>query len=159
MSAGLWEQGLPVSAGTLGDSVPRFVPLFEPIRAHRNEACLRHADETNWRVQALRESGRSARAWLWISVSDDAAYFHIDPSRSRHRRPESAPTLWIRAALYRTEIHSKNSLERVNKKLHRHPNVVRNFPNEAAIARLAGAILIVQNVKRAIARRQMTGAK
>ena len=86
VSAWLSDQGLPVSAGTLGDSVPRFVPLFEPlgeaVRAHRNEAGLRHADETTWRVQALRESGRSARAWLWISVSDDAAYFHIDPSRS-----------------------------------------------------------------------------
>ena len=86
VSAWLSDQGLPVSAGTLGDSVPRFVPLFEPlgeaIRAHRNEAGLRHADETTWRVQALRESGRSARAWLWISVGDDAAYFHIDPSRS-----------------------------------------------------------------------------
>ena len=26
--------------------------------------------------------GRSSRAWLWTSVSDDAVYFHIDPSRS-----------------------------------------------------------------------------
>ena len=33
-------------------------------------------------VQALREGGRSSRAWLWVSVSDDATCFHIDPSRS-----------------------------------------------------------------------------
>ena len=72
--------------GTLADSVPRFVPLFEPlgaaILAHQSAAALRHADETTWRVQALRAQGRSARAWLWASVGDDAAYFHIDPSRS-----------------------------------------------------------------------------
>ena len=56
--------------------------LAEVILAHQNEAAPRHADETSWRVQAYRERGRSSRAWLWISVSDDAVYFHIDPSRS-----------------------------------------------------------------------------
>ena len=50
--------------------------------AHQNEAALRHADETSWRVQVYREKGRSSRAWLWTSVSPDAVYFHIDPSRS-----------------------------------------------------------------------------
>ena len=86
VSAWLSDQGLPVSAGTLGDGAPRFAPLFDPvgeaILAHQNAATLRHADETTWRVQALRDAGRSGRAWLWTSVSDDAAYFHIDPSRS-----------------------------------------------------------------------------
>ena len=64
----------------------RFVPLFEPVAdailAHQNKAALRHADETGWRVQALRETGRSSRAWLWTSVSSDAVYFRIDPRRS-----------------------------------------------------------------------------
>ena len=89
----LGDQGLPVAAGTLADGVPRFVPLFEPlgaaILAHQSAAALRHADETTWRVQALRAEGRSARAWLWASVGNDAAYFHIDPSRSA----EAARTL------------------------------------------------------------------
>ena len=89
----LGDQGLPVAAGTLADAVPRFVPLFEPlgaaILAHQSAAALRHADETTWRVQALRAEGRSARAWLWASVGNDAAYFHIDPSRSA----EAARTL------------------------------------------------------------------
>ena len=70
----------------MADSVPRFLPLFEPldeaIRAHQSEATVRHGDETSWRIQSLRETGRSSRAWLWTSVSDDAVYFHIDPSRS-----------------------------------------------------------------------------
>ena len=86
VSAWFGDQGLPVAAGTLADSVPRFVVLFEPlgeaILAHQTAAALRHADETGWRVQALRTEGRSARAWLWTSVGDDAVYFHIDPSRS-----------------------------------------------------------------------------
>ena len=82
----LADMGLAISPGTLADSIKRFVPLFEPlaeaILAHQNEAALRHADETSWRVQAYREKGRSSRAWLWTSVSPDAVYYHIDPSRS-----------------------------------------------------------------------------
>ena len=94
VGAWLSDQGLPVAAGTLADSAPRFVPLFEPlaaaILAHQGAAALRHADETAWRVQALRAEGRSARAWLWTSVGDDAVCFHIDPSRSA----EAARTLF-----------------------------------------------------------------
>ena len=94
VGAWLGDQGLPVAAGTLADGVRRFVPLFEPlaeaIRAHQTAAALRHADETAWRVQALRAEGRSARAWLWTSVGDEAVYFHIDPSRSA----EAARTLF-----------------------------------------------------------------
>ena len=86
VSGWLGDQGLPAAPGTLADSAPRFVPLFEPlaeaIRAHQNESVLRQADETGWRVQELRGEGRSGRAWLWASVTGDSAYFHIDPSRS-----------------------------------------------------------------------------
>ena len=86
VAAWLSGHGLPVSPGTLTDSLKRFVPLFEPVAeailAHQNEAVLRHADETGWRVQALRGEDRSSRAWLWTSVSSDAVSFHIDPSRS-----------------------------------------------------------------------------
>ena len=86
VAAWMADMGLAISPGTLADSIKRFLPLFEPlyeaILAHQNEAALRHADETSWRVQAYREKGRSSRAWLWISVSPDAVYFHIDPSRS-----------------------------------------------------------------------------
>ena len=86
VSAWMSDQGLPISVGTLADSVPRFLPLFEPfdlaIRAHQNAAAVRHGDETGWRVQSLSEADRTSRAWLWTSVSDDAVYFHIDPSRN-----------------------------------------------------------------------------
>ena len=80
------DQGLPVSPGTLANSLKRFVPLFDPIHeailAHQNRTMVRHADETGWRVQEFRDNGRSSRAWLWTSVSKDAVYFLIDPSRS-----------------------------------------------------------------------------
>ena len=94
IAAWMGDQGLAISPGTLADSIKRFVPLFEPlaeaILAHQNKAVLRHADETGWRVQEYRRNGRSSRAWLWISVSQDAVYCHIDPSRSA----EAAKTLF-----------------------------------------------------------------
>ena len=50
VAAWLSDQGLAISAGTLGDSVHRFTPLFEPVAAailvHQNEAAVRHGDET-----------------------------------------------------------------------------------------------------------------
>ena len=86
VAAWLSERGLAISPGTLADSVKRFLALFEPIAeailAHQNTATVRHADETSWRVQEFRAEERSSRAWLWTSVSSDAVYFHIDPSRS-----------------------------------------------------------------------------
>jgi len=82
----LTRQGLALSAGTLGNRVKDFLPLFGPlgqaILEHQHAAPVRHGDETGWRIQELRESGRSGRAWLWVSVTVDAVYFHIDPSRS-----------------------------------------------------------------------------
>ena len=86
VSAWLSDHGLPISPGTLADSVDRFAPLFEPVAnailAHQNQQAVRHGDETGWRIQSLREIGQSSRAWLWNSVSEDAVYFHSDPSRS-----------------------------------------------------------------------------
>ena len=86
VAAWLTDQGLAIAPGTVAGSVPRFLPLFEPldkaILAYQNEMAVRHGDETGWRIQVLSETGRSRRAWLWISVSADAVYFRIDPLRS-----------------------------------------------------------------------------
>ena len=94
VSAWLSGLGLPIAAGTLAGSVERFIPVFEPVAdavlAHQNQQAVRHGDETGWRIQSLREIGRSNRAWLWNSVSEDAVYFHCDPSRSA----EAAKTLF-----------------------------------------------------------------
>ena len=86
VAAWMSDQGLLISPGTLASSVERFIPVFEPVAGaildHQNQQTVRHGDETSWRIQSLREIGRSSRAWLWNSVSEDAVYFHSDPSRS-----------------------------------------------------------------------------
>ena len=100
VAAWMAGQGLTVSPGTLANSRKRFVALFDPlagaILAHQNEASLRHADETTWRIRELRTEERSSRAWMWTSVSTDAVYFHIDPSRSA----EAADKLFSEALLH-----------------------------------------------------------
>ena len=57
---------------------------------------------------------------------------------------------------HRAKIHSTNTLERLNGEVKRRADVVGIFPNEAAIRRLVGALLLEQNDEYAIQKRYMS---
>ena len=65
------------------------------------------------------------------------------------------PQLFRVPAQHRSKIHSTNPLERLNKEVKRRADVVGIFPNEGAIIRLIGAVLLEANDEWQIQHRYM----
>lgn len=71
---------------------------------------------------------------------------------SKTRNKFSTPAYMSFRSQHRTKLQSTNPLDRLNGEIKRHAEVVGIFPNEAAIARLVGAIPLEQNVEWAVQR-------
>ena len=113
---------------------------------------------------ALAHAGKSGRRVVSAFIATAFAQDHADAAQAQWRQvaDQVRPKLPKLAALldeaeedvlaymgfpkeHRAKIHSTNPLERVNGEIKRRTEVVGIFPNEAAITRLVGAILLEQN--------------
>jgi putative transposase len=113
---------------------------------------------------ALAHAGKSGRRVVSAFIATAFAQDHADAAKAQWRQvaDQVRPKLPKLATLldeaeedvlaymtfpkeHRAKIHSTNPLERVNGEVKRRTEVVGIFPNEAAITRLVGAILLEQN--------------
>jgi putative transposase len=143
-------------------------------------AKLLHASWQRCRVHfarnALAYAGKNGRRVVAAFIATAFAQNDAESAKSQWRKvaDQLRPTLPKLAALmdeaetdvlaymsfpaaHRTKLHSVNPLERLNGEIKRRTDVIGIFPNEAAITRLVGALLLEQSDEWAVQRtRYMT---
>jgi transposase-like protein len=136
---------------------------WQRCRVHFMRNALAHAGKSGRRVvsafiaTAFAQDDAATASKQWRTVADQL----------RPRLPKLATLIddaepdvlayMTFPAQHRAKLHSTNPLERLNGEIKRRTDVVGIFPNEAAITRLVGAILLEQNDEWAVQRaRYMT---
>ena len=141
---------------------------WQRCRVHFMCNAMAHAGKTQRRIPG---SSPGTAAWIGTAFpQDDAdtarAQWRTVADQLRPRVPRLAGLMDDAEAdvlafttfpkEHRAKIHSTNPLERLNGEIKRRTDVVGIFPNDAAIVRLVGAILLEQNDTWAVQRRYMS---
>ncbi len=136
---------------------------WQRCRVHFMRNALAHAGKSGRRVvsafiaTAFAQDDAGAASQQWRKVADQ-----LRPKLPKlavlmdEAEPDVLAYMTFPAP-HRTKLHSTNPIERLNGEIKRRTEVVGIFPNEAAIVRLVGAILLEQNDEWAVQRaRYMT---
>ena len=140
-----------------------FSATWQRCRVHFARNALAHAGRSGRRVVSAfiatafaQETAGAAKA-QWRKVADQLRPTVPKLARLMDTAEEDVLAYMSFPPQHRTKLHSTNPLERLNGEIKRRTEVVGIFPNEDAITRLVGAILLEQNDEWAVQRaRYMT---
>ncbi|SEK07482.1 Transposase (or an inactivated derivative) [Sphingobium sp. AP50] len=140
-----------------------FSATWQRCRVHFMRNALAHAGKSGRRVVSAfiatafaQETPEAAKA-QWRSVADQLRPTVPKLAALMDSAEEDVLAYMTFPAQHRTKLHSNNPIERLNGEIKRRTDVVGIFPNEEAITRLVGAILLEQNDEWAVQRcRYMT---
>lgn len=140
-----------------------FSATWQRCRVHFMRNVLAHAGKSGRRVVSAfiatafaQETPEAARA-QWRAVADQLRPSVPKLSALMDSAEEDVLAYMTFPSQHRTKLHSNNPIERLNGEIKRRTEVVGIFPNEEAIIRLVGAILLEQNDEWAVQRcRYMT---
>jgi putative transposase len=140
-----------------------FSATWQRCRVHFMRNAQAHAGKSGRRVVSAfiatafaQETPEAAKA-QWRSVADQLRPSVPKLAALMDSAEEDVLAYMTFPTQHRTKLHSNNPIERLNGEIKRRTNVVGIFPNEEAIIRLVGAILLEQNDEWAVQRaRYMT---
>jgi putative transposase len=136
---------------------------WQRCRVHFMRNALAHAGKSGRRVvsafvaTAFAQNDAESAKQQWRRIADQLRPKVAKLAALMDEAEEDVLAYMTFPAQHRAKLHSTNPLERLNGEIKRRTEVVGIFPNEAAITRLVGAILLEQNDEWAVQRsRYMT---
>ena len=136
---------------------------WQRCRVHFMRNALAHAGKSGRRVvsafiaTAFAQDDAGAAKTQWRKVADQLRPKLPKLAVLMDEAEQDVLAYMTFPAAHRAKLHSTNPIERLNGEIKRRTEVVGIFPNEAAITRLVGAILLEQNDEWAVQRaRYMT---
>jgi transposase-like protein len=140
-----------------------FSATWQRCRVHFARNALAHAGKSGRRVvsafiaTAFAQETAEAASSQWRRVADQLRPTVPKLAAFMDNSEEDVLAYMSFPPQHRAKLHSTNPIERLNGEIKRRTNVVGIFPNEDAIVRLVGAILLEQNDEWAVQRaRYMT---